>query len=106
MKILGILTIILLTLCGGACRKSEMAAANSDPVNSAKSVTATQKSEQAFTPKRLKAPEPCGWLEKSLFLNIKTEEYKESSHTPGEYHCDQAIVLVNGSQFNYSASGF
>jgi hypothetical protein len=95
-------TYLILNLACGFLNRSE----NNSSNLSANNANSNQKSEQQVSaPKDLKAPEPCGWLEKSLSLNLKTEPYKESSYTPGRYDCDQAIVLVNRSQFNYTATG-
>jgi len=107
MKNLGLLILLAFMAFNASCGKQETSAANtnSNAVNPAKNGNSNQTSEQVSAPKGLKPSEPCGWLETSLALDIKTKEYKESSYTPGRYDCDQAVVLVNGSQFNYSASG-
>ena len=103
--------LILNLACGFLNRSSNNSSnllagnANSNTNVSANNANSNQKSEQVSTLFGLKPPEPCGWLEKSLSLNIKTEAYKESSYTAGRYDCNQAIVLVNRSQFNYTATG-
>jgi len=51
----------------------------------------------------LKAPEPCGWFEKSL--GLKPQEYKQNFVEPTQYYCQQTKSLVNNSGFEYRALG-
>lgn len=106
MKNLGLLMMFCLIVFSAACGKSETSAANANAVNLKTEETSNQKSEQissAVPPVSLKAPEPCGWFEKSL--KLKTEEYKEFPTSPGKYACGQGKGLVNYSSFTYNVTG-
>lgn len=97
--------LISLILFSAACGKHETSAANanSNVVNLKADQSTNQKSEQAAAPQSLKAPEPCGWFEKSL--GLKPEEYKELSGTPGTFACGQGKGLVNYSAVTYNVTG-
>lgn len=107
MKILTSLIILgSLIFFSAACRTPETNSlkVDSNTVNSTQNETADQNAEQISTaPKGLKAPEPCGWFEKSL--GIKAREYKQNFVEPSEYYCSQAKPLVNNSGFEYRALG-
>ena len=102
MNNLGLLTIILIGLIGGACQKQATENTKTNATTNTYS-NSNQKTEQASGPKGLKAPEPCGWFEKSL--GLKTNEYKPNSVEPSKYYCSQAKPLVNNSGIEYRAHG-
>ena len=98
---------LILNLACGFLNRSDKNSSNlsANNANSNTKSNSNQKSEEVSTPIALKPPEPCGWLEKSTGLKLKTKEYKEHSYEPGTYDCHQGIALVNDSSFGYNLAG-
>ncbi len=105
MKNLGLLIITGLILVSAACQKTETSNAktNSNAVNAKTDENSNQRIEQVSAPKGLKAPEPCGWFEKSL--DLKAKEYKQSPSMPDLSYCVQVKPLANNGSFEYHAIG-
>lgn len=99
MNNLGLLTIVLSGLIGAACQKPGATIANTE----SNTVNSNQMVEQVSGSKGLKAPDPCGWFEKSL--GLKARDYHPNSVEPSKYYCSQAKPLVNNSGIEYRAHG-